>query len=102
MPAVIDSTTASQLRQLLTLSLEGYRELVLDCSDVELVKSCTVALLVALRRRCASRGVELQLIHASAATREFLFMTGLHRIISAHDSRPAIRPIRSAVDPRAA
>jgi anti-anti-sigma factor len=82
MPVVFDSQSASEFRQLLTAPRDGCRELVLDCSDTELIQLCAVSLLVALRRRCASRAIELKMTRLSPATREFLVMTGLHRIIA--------------------
>lgn len=102
MPAILDAGTAKDLRQLLTVPHEGYRELVLDCSDIELVKACAVTLLVALRRRCASRGVELKLTRLSPPAREFLVITGLHRIIHAFDSRNEVATTAKTAGPHAA
>ena len=94
-PEVFDHRAAEDLRTLLTVSHDGYDELVLDFSDVVLVKTCAVALLVALRRRCASRGVELVLTGLSPAASEFLVMTGLHRTISA-EGPLAAAPLKDA------
>jgi len=81
---VVDSHTASQLRD--AILAHGYTEgdLVLDLADVDFIDSSGLRIIVNAHSQMEAAGRRLVLTHTSPAVARLLEITGLHEHLHVH------------------
>jgi anti-anti-sigma factor len=84
----VDAATAPQLEAaLLALPLAGSSTLELELSEVGLIGSVGLSVLIAASRRCQQSGVELVLCHVRDSVWRVFEVAGLDRLFTTHPPR---------------
>ena len=77
----LDTLTAPELESAIQTSLDGVRELVLDCEKLEYVSSAGLRVLLITQKAMNKQG-KMTLIHVSEAVQEILEITGFSDILT--------------------
>jgi anti-sigma B factor antagonist len=80
-----DGTLASQLRPVLA---EGYRDVILDVTDVSFCDSVCVSSFVEVHRLVTTAGGSFRVVAPNHAVRRTLEITGLDQVITLDRTRP--------------
>jgi anti-sigma B factor antagonist len=82
MPARLDVTTGTEVRDALGIALDAsLDEVVVDCSDLEVLDAVGLGVIVGIHRRARSRGRRLVLLGVRPPVMRLLAVTRLHRVL---------------------
>jgi anti-anti-sigma factor len=90
LPDRLDATTAAEVRDALSLALDGTpaAEVLVDVSAVRVIDGVGLGLLLAGHRSCRQTGRRLVLVDPSPRMMRLLAVTRLHRVL--HVERPRV------------
>jgi len=82
MPARLDVTTGAHVREALSIALDGaLDDVVVDCSELEVLDAVGLGVIVATHRRAVSRDRRLVLLGVRPPVLRLLAVTRLHRVL---------------------
>ncbi|MGL4173668.1 MAG: STAS domain-containing protein [Actinomycetota bacterium] len=83
----LDLYTSPQVRQALTtVLLDSDLDIVIDASELTIIDSAGLGVLVTMTRRVRQAGRDLRLAHCGGPVRDLLSLTTLDQIIAVHDT----------------
>ena len=94
MPVRLDVTTGSEVRDALNVALDAaLDDVIVDCSDLEVLDAVGLGVIVGAHRRAVSRGRRLVLLGVRPQVLRLLAVTRLHRVLALSPAVPATQPL---------
>jgi anti-anti-sigma factor len=81
MPSRFDYSSGSEFNAGLSVAMNQYREVMLDCSGLEYIDSAGIGLLVMANKKVQAKNVKLVIINLRSAPKEILQLANLQKLI---------------------
>jgi anti-anti-sigma factor len=81
MPNRFDYSSGSEFNAALSVAMDQYREVMLDCSGLEYIDSAGIGLLVMANKKVQAKNVKLMIINLHSAPKEILQLANLQKLI---------------------
>lgn len=80
-PKRFDYSYSSQFNSDLSMALDRYQEVILDCRDLEYIDSAGIGILVMAHKKSQAKNTKLVITNLNSSAREILGLANLQKLI---------------------